>query len=682
MTTVDPDARLRIVSETTRAFAEATTDLQRLLDTIADRVATVIGDSCAILLLSDDGTALVPAVLADRDPEVLALSRRVLMETVTLAGHPVARAVVVTGEPYVRPVLDLGELRPPRTTPQYYDYVQRIGMHSMLIVALRVHGESIGIFVLSRHGTASDPYGTPDLTLAQILADHAALAIANSRLYAAERTARTAAQQSDLLLHEAAQSHQRFFELSPLAKLIFDSETEQILAVNTAALALYGYSRAEFMELRVRDLRDPDDHEAAAQRLASLGTGDLVGTGRARRHDGTVLDIEVWSHASTFAGRPARYVAVTDLSERSSLREARASEARFRTLLESAPDAVVLVNERGTITLVNGQTERLFGYPRAELIGQPVEVLIPERHRGGHPAHRADYFADPKARAMGSNLELRGLHKDGTEFPIEISLSPVTSETGALVISSIRDVTQREEIRTALVAANRELETFSYSVAHDLRAPLRGMNGFAQMLHDSYKDKLDEEGVDCLEEILANSRKMAALIDALLALARMSRTEFKARHGDLSALVRGVAGQLAAAHPDRTVELAIQDGLHADFDARLVEALLDNLLGNAWKFTSKTDHARIEFFAQHIDGIKTYCVRDNGAGFDMQYAQNLFAPFQRLHSLREFPGTGVGLATAQRVVHRHGGRIWVEAAIGKGAAFYFTLPGPRTTEPH
>jgi light-regulated signal transduction histidine kinase (bacteriophytochrome) len=245
----------------------------------------------------------------------------------------------------------------------------------------------------------------------------------------------------------------------------------------------------------------------------------------------------------------------------------------------------------------------------------------------------------------------------------------------------VRDITERRRAEGALAhakdaaeSANRELEAFSYSVAHDLRAPLRGMNGFAQVLLDTYRDKLDADGKDWLQEITLNAGKMGALIDGLLALARLSRSELHREPVDLSSVARDAAGELSRVEPDRVVEVVVQGGLTADVDPPLVRALLENLLGNAWKFTSKVSAARIELGATEKDGAATFFVRDNGAGFDMAYASKLFAPFQRLHTVDEFPGTGIGLATVQRIVHRHGGRIWAEAAVDGGATFYFTFP--------
>jgi len=236
------------------------------------------------------------------------------------------------------------------------------------------------------------------------------------------------------------------------------------------------------------------------------------------------------------------------------------------------------------------------------------------------------------------------------------------------------ELEQRVAHRTAqLAAANDELTAFSYSVSHDLRAPLRSICGFGQALLDDYDDVLDERGRDYLHRVRNAATRMAALIDGLLTLSRVTRAPMHMARTDLSALAAEITTDLHEAQPDRAVQFDIAEDLTANGDPRLLRALLENLLGNAWKFTSLHDDARIAFHAHQEDGQVVYSVSDDGAGFDMAYSSKLFGPFQRLHGPDEFEGTGIGLATAERIVRRHGGRIWVEAAVEEGASFHFTL---------
>ena len=224
---------------------------------------------------------------------------------------------------------------------------------------------------------------------------------------------------------------------------------------------------------------------------------------------------------------------------------------------------------------------------------------------------------------------------------------------------------------------NNELEAFSYSVSHDLRAPLRGIDGFSQALLEDYAEKLDSKGQDYLRRVRAGAQRMGELIDDLLELSRVGRAELTCARVDLSRTADSVLVDLKKRDPERKVLTVIEDGLQVEADGRLMRVALDNLLGNAWKFTAKRQEAKIEFRATRRDGVTTYFIRDNGAGFSMSYADKLFEAFQRLHSESEFPGSGIGLATVHRIIDRHGGRVWAEGEVDRGAIFYFTLPPAR-----
>jgi light-regulated signal transduction histidine kinase (bacteriophytochrome) len=239
---------------------------------------------------------------------------------------------------------------------------------------------------------------------------------------------------------------------------------------------------------------------------------------------------------------------------------------------------------------------------------------------------------------------------------------------------SVRQLnTDLQKQSAQLQAANKELEAFSYSVSHDLRAPLRSIDGFSQALLEDYADQLDEQGKDYLQRVRASTQRMGELIDDLLNLSRVSRGTMRLETVDLSAMAKNITAELQKAQRERRVDIVIADGMVATGDTGLFKVALENLLGNAWKFTGKCPDAKIEFGVAHQNGKHDYFVRDNGAGFDPAYTAKLFGAFQRLHDAREFPGTGIGLATVQRIIHRHGGSIWAEGKPNEGATFYFTL---------
>jgi light-regulated signal transduction histidine kinase (bacteriophytochrome) len=327
------------------------------------------------------------------------------------------------------------------------------------------------------------------------------------------------------------------------------------------------------------------------------------------------------------------------------------------------------------------------------------------------PVTSALALLDTPTRAiLSASVALAALMGIGVFVSIRRSVAPLTRLTAAAQTVGTGDFSQRIEARSGdeigelaaefnrmagalaekdaqvrghatelahsnaeLERANRELEAFTYSVSHDLRAPLRSVNSFSKVLLEDYADKLDDEGKDDLRRVYAATQRMGQLIDDLLKLSRIGRAEITVEAVDLSALARSVVAELKESDPARNVEFDIPPTADARGDKRLLTILLENLLGNAWKFTSKHESARIEFGVTTQDGAQVYFVRDDGAGFDMAYVDNLFAPFQRLHRAADFPGTGVGLATVGRIVEHHGGRVWAEGAVEQGATFYFTL---------
>lgn len=362
-----------------------------------------------------------------------------------------------------------------------------------------------------------------------------------------------------------------------------------------------------------------------------------------------------------------------------------ASESHRIAVLEAALDAVVVLDGAGTITDYNAAAERILGYTRSEAIGQKFGALaVPEAYRAAHEAGLARVVAGGESHILGQRVELSALRKDGREFPAEVTVVRIKDAGTEQVLFTgfIRDITERREAAEAEAlrrakntaeAANTELAAFSYSVAHDLRAPVRAMAGFGQLILEDYGDRLDDTGRGYVDRVITSAHRMGAIIDSLLALSQVTRVAMAREPIDLVRITAQIVEQLRERDPSREVLLVVPPTQMAYGDPVLLRLLLENLLDNAWKFTARREGARIEL-GSRLDGHSViHFLRDNGAGFDAAYAHKLFEPFQRLHSADTFSGTGVGLATAKRIVNRHGGRIWAEGALDQGATIYFSL---------
>lgn len=339
-----------------------------------------------------------------------------------------------------------------------------------------------------------------------------------------------------------------------------------------------------------------------------------------------------------------------------------------------------MVNEQGTIILVNSQVEKLFGYRREELLGQSMEILVPRSLRSAHPEHRKEFFENPKARAMGAGRDLYGQRKDGSSVPLEIGLNPVISSGEKYVVASLVDITERKSSESTLQEkllelqrSNEDLEQFAYVCSHDLQEPLRVISNYTQLLAKRYQDHLDEDADEFVDFIVDATKRMQELINDLLLYSRVQTKGQAFRTTDCNETVKIAMSNLSLAIEESGATVTADHLPVVQADGSQMLQLFQNLISNAIKFRGEAA-PKIHIAARRENNFWIFSISDNGLGIDMKYAERIFIIFQRLHNRETYSGSGIGLAICKKIAERHGGKIWIESEPGQGTTFYFTIP--------
>lgn len=355
-------------------------------------------------------------------------------------------------------------------------------------------------------------------------------------------------------------------------------------------------------------------------------------------------------------------------------------EERLRLIVEAAPSGMIMVDELGRVVLVNSQVERMFGYSREELLGQSIDLLVPSSLRDKHPCHRAEFFAAPKARAMGVGRDLYGQRKDGSQLPVEIGLNPLMTDGERFVLASIVDITERkhseallQEKLLELQRSNEDLQQFAYVCSHDLQEPLRVISNYTQLLARRYSDQLDQDAKDFMDFTVDATRRMQELINDLLLYSRVDTRGKEFVSTNCSQIVAMALANLKVAIEEASAVVCCDELPAVSADSSQLLQVFQNLIGNAIKFRGNDDPV-VAISVEDCGKNWKFAIKDNGQGFDMKYGDRIFVIFQRLHKREMYSGSGIGLAVCKKIIERHGGSIWVESEPGRGATFSFTMP--------
>ena len=674
---------LRAASEAAKAFAEATTDYERLLDTVARILSERVRDACAVFLSNGDGGPLRTVSIHANDPAALGRLHELFERTPPDPNaNPRLRAVLETGAALFVPQLDPDG---PPEGPRQAEARERLGLHSYLIVALRAADQNLGLLALGRYRPDSPPFDDADRELAQNLADHASLAIQNARLYAEVKEARRAAEQADERARRNEQTHRFFFDSSPIPSFVFDAETERLLASNAAALEMYGYSSDEFLSLTLSDLRAPEDQTKLATAQRAAGDAVVVGAGRHRRKDGSVIFVEGRNHRTEFEGKKARFVVLQDHTERVKAEAARRElESRLQRTLDMMMEGYTILGHDLRYVYVNDVGARHARLPKEQMIGRTPMELYPGFASSGMYALLTRCLNERVPEQVEEHLTLA----DGKEAYFEVNIRP-TDE--GLVMLSI-DVTerrqselQRESLEEQLRQSQRmdAVGRLAGGIAHDFNNILSIILGYGETLLDDLAAS-DPKRSDVLEMHKAAGRA-AELTKQLLMFSRQQMVEPKVL--DLNDVIGGMQKMLRRILGEH-IELGCR--LEASLgrvlaDRGNIEQVIMNLVVNArdampkgGKLTLETSNVVLDerFARTHVGAAPgpyvLLAVSDSGIGMDRATRQRIFEPF--FTTKERGKGTGLGLSTVFGIVQQCGGGIWVYSEPSHGSTFKIYLP--------